>query len=267
MHPSTINGSLRRGTPQVRPRIVVVLLLAIDTSTPTVTAGVVSLLRPHELIGSDGLPTGQPVELLAERSVTDAFAHAEQLMPLVHAALADAGTDLAGLDAVVVGLGPGPFTGLRVGIATAQALGDALDLPVHGVGSHDAAARARMQRPEPPDGPFLMVTDARRREVYLSGYAADGRRLLGPLPLAPAAVPALLAEQALVPTALIGAGAALLAAVLAVPVAPVVGLSAGLVLAAARPLLTAAVPGPLTPLYLRRPDATEPAARKSVLGR
>ncbi len=243
------------------------LLLAIDTSTPTVTAGVVSLLRPHELIDADGRPSRRPVELLAECSVTDAFAHAEQLMPLVHAALGQAGTALAAVEAVVVGLGPGPFTGLRVGIATAQALGDALDLPVHGVGSHDGAARGHLHTSAGPSGPFLVVTDARRREVYLSGYAGDGRRLLGPLPVAPAAVPLLLAEHALAPTALVGAGAALVAAVLDVPVAASTGLCTGLVLAAARPLLTAAVPGPLTPLYLRRPDATEPAARKSVLGR
>ena len=244
------------------------LLLAIDTSTPTVTAGVVSLLRPHELIGADGQPTGRPVELLAECSVTDAFAHAEQLMPLVQAALHQAGSELRALEAVVVGLGPGPFTGLRVGIATAQALGDALDLPVHGVGSHDGAAQAFLHAlPEPPGGPFLVVTDARRREVYLSGYAPGGRRLIGPLPVAPAAVPDLLVEHDVRPTELIGAGASLLTAVLDVPSTAVAGLCTGLVLAAARPLLTAAVPGPLTPLYLRRPDATEPAARKSVLGR
>lgn len=244
------------------------LLLAIDTSTPTVTAGVVSLLRPHELIGADGVPAGDPIRLLAQRTVTDAFAHAEQLMPLVQAALAEAGTGLAALEAVVVGLGPGPFTGLRVGIATAQALGDALDLPVHGVGSHDGTARAHLRvAADPPRGDFLVVTDARRREVYLSGYAEDGRRLLGPLPVSPADVPALLAEHAVVPTALVGAGSSLLAAVLDLPVAPLTGLGAGLALAAVRPLLTSAVPGPLTPLYLRRPDATEPAARKSVLGR
>jgi tRNA threonylcarbamoyl adenosine modification protein YeaZ len=245
-----------------------VLLLAIDTSTPTVTAGVVSLLRPHELIDAGGGPVTNPVNLLAERSVTDAFAHAEQLMPLAHAALQEAGSTLSALDAVVVGLGPGPFTGMRVGIATAQALGDALDLPVHGVGSHEATARAFLHAATaPPGGPFLVVTDARRREVYLSGYAADGRRLLGPLPVAPIAVPALLDQHGVTPTVLVGAGAPLLAAVLDLPTAVPTGLATGLVLAAARALLTAAVPGPLTPLYLRRPDATEPAARKSVLGR
>lgn len=244
------------------------LLLAIDTSTPTVTAGVVSLLRPHELIDAAQTPAAGPVQVLAEHSVTAAFAHAEQLMPMVHAALTEAGSTLHAVEAVVVGLGPGPFTGLRVGIATAQALGDALDLPVHGVGSHDAVARAHLHAAAgSPAGQLLVVTDARRREVYLSGYAADGRRLVGPLPVAPAAVPAMLADQALQPTAMVGAGASLLANVLDLLVVESPGTSLGLVLAAGRALLTAAVPGPLTPLYLRRPDATEPGARKSVFGR
>ncbi len=246
-------------------------LLAIDTSTPTVTAGVVSLLRPHQLIAAPATPAPEPVELRAERTVTDPFAHAEKLMPLINAALASCGLRLPDLDAIVVGLGPGPFTGLRVGIATAQALGDALDVPVHGVGSHDAAARAELaaERGQPPSA-FLVVTDARRREVYLSAYAGDGLRLLGPLPVAPAAVPALLADHHIVPERMIGAGAALLAgqpgleAVVATPGAG--ALSVGLVSAAARALLTGVVPGPLVPLYLRRPDAAEPGARKSVLG-
>ncbi|SDO99482.1 tRNA threonylcarbamoyl adenosine modification protein YeaZ [Nakamurella panacisegetis] len=237
------------------------LLLAIDTSTPTVIAGVVSLLRPHELIGEQ---PPAPVAVAAERTVTGGFAHAEQLMPLVAAALAEAGHTLKDLDAVVVGLGPGPFTGLRVGIATAQALGDALDIPVHGVGSHDALARTYLLD-GPVDGDFLVVTDARRREVYLSAYSAQGARRFGPAPIAPAAAPAALKAAAVAPTAMIGAGTGLL--VDGPPAAPVAGrLSAGLVLAAAVALVTGVVPGPLTPLYLRRPDATEPGVRKSVLG-
>ena len=107
-------------------------------------------------------------------------------MPLAREALDDAGHTLRDLDAVVVGIGPGPFTGLRVGIATAAALGDALDIPVHGVPSHDGLARSL--RPLPGD--LLVVTDARRREVYLSAYRGDGHRAVGPLVLAPAAVPA-----------------------------------------------------------------------------
>ena len=171
------------------------LVLALDTSTPTVTAGVVELRRPHELIagptatgGATGGAAIEPVRSLAEHTVTDAFAHAERLVPLARAALAEAGRTFADLDAVVVGLGPGPFTGLRVGIATAAALGDGLGIPVHGVPSHDAMARATGATA--PD--LLVVTDARRREVYLSAYDGRGRRLLGPLVAAPA-LPALLA--------------------------------------------------------------------------
>ncbi|MBM9467577.1 tRNA (adenosine(37)-N6)-threonylcarbamoyltransferase complex dimerization subunit type 1 TsaB [Nakamurella leprariae] len=253
------------------------LVLAIDTSTPVVTAGVARVLRAHELIalaGGGGLtgPSSMPTTVLAERSVTDAFAHAERLMPLATEALAETGHRVADLEAVVVGLGPGPFTGLRVGIATAAALGDALDVPVHGVPSHDGVAgsvvRAVAGAVGSTDGPLLVATDARRREVYVSAYAADGRRLAGPAVLAPAAVPAWLDEHDVRPAALAGAGADLVAGVLPLPVtAPTRPLTAGLVTRAERALVTDAVPGPLTPLYLRRPDATEPSATKSVLGR
>ena len=162
------------------------------------------LLRPHEFIeavhrdASAGIP--KPSQVLAEESVTDPFAHAERLMPLAQAALAAAGNTVRDLEAVVVGLGPGPFTGLRVGIATAAALGDGLDIPVHGVPSHDGTARAlAAELASKPPGDLLVVTDARRREVYLSAYRSDGRRELGPLVLAPAAVPELLAANGLTP--------------------------------------------------------------------
>jgi len=263
-----------------------VLVLALDTSTPTVTAGVVSLRQPHELVspdpdpdltagpnGSLGLaaadsPSPRPIVVLAEHTVTDPYAHAERLMPLARAALAESQHLLPDLDAIVVGLGPGPFTGLRVGIATAAALGDALDIPVHGVPSHDALARCV----GPLADVLLVVTDARRREVYLSAYGRDGRRLFGPLVARPAAVPELLAGHGVARAQLAGPGAPLLDGIIdpaiTRPVA-VAGdpLSGGLVERAAVALLTGAVPGPLTPLYLRRPDATEPGARRSVLGR
>jgi tRNA threonylcarbamoyl adenosine modification protein YeaZ len=267
------DSSSKRGVGAARPKIPGVLLLAIDTSTPTVTAGVVSLLRPHELTA--GAVAGgpelrhDPVQLQSEHSVTDPFAHAEKLMPLVNAALSDAGHTLRDLDAVVVGLGPGPFTGLRVGIATAQALGDALDIPVHGIGSHDAAARAHLANTgDQRLDDFLVVTDARRREVYLSAYSGRGAKLFGPAPVAPSAVALRLAEHAVRPRLMIGAGVALLAGKLDDVVAgsEIRSLSVGLVLAAARALVTDVVPGPLVPLYLRRPDSAEPGARKSVLG-
>ncbi|MGH4001832.1 MAG: tRNA (adenosine(37)-N6)-threonylcarbamoyltransferase complex dimerization subunit type 1 TsaB, partial [Pseudonocardiaceae bacterium] len=139
------------------------LVLALDTATPAVTAG---LLR---------LPAASPPEVLAERVTVDARAHGELLMPSVCAVLTAAGVRMGGLDAVVCGAGPGPFTGLRVGMVTAAALGDALGIPVYPVCSLDAIAyRAGTGTP------LLVVTDARRREVYWSRYDETGARVDGP---------------------------------------------------------------------------------------
>ncbi len=218
------------------------LVLAVDSSTPVLTAGVARV--------TDGTVT-----VLAERTLTDAFAHAEQLMPLVRGALADAGHRLPDVTAVVTGLGPGPFTGLRVGIATAAALADGLGVPAHGVGSHAGLAAGL-------PGTVLVVTDARRREVYVSVHR-DGTETVGPAPVAPAAVPEWLATHDARPDVMTGPGVPLLDGFL--PVADPAGpLTAGLVGAAD----LQATPVPLVPLYLRRPDAAEPSAvRKSVLGR
>jgi tRNA threonylcarbamoyl adenosine modification protein YeaZ len=147
-----------------------VLVLAVDTATPAVTAGVVEL-------------TADAVLMRAARVEHDARKHAELLMPAVQAVCADAGTTLRGIDAVVVGVGPGPFTGLRVGMVTAAALGDALGVPVHGVCSLDAIAVDAAG-----EGPLLVVTDARRREVYWAAYDAAGTRVDGPHVQGPAAL-------------------------------------------------------------------------------
>ena len=93
-------------------------------------------------------------------------------MPGVLAAAADAGVALRELDAVVVGPGPGPFTGLRVGMATAAALGDALGIPVYGVARWTPSPRTRSATDRA--GGRCVVTDARRREVYWAAY--DGAR-------------------------------------------------------------------------------------------
>src|SRR5690606_20716555 len=124
------------------------LILTIDTATPAVSAGVVRRT-----------PAGE--ELLAEKVTVDARAHAERLTPNVVAALAEAGLAFDDLDAVVVGCGPGPFTGLRVGMASAAAYGHALGLPVHGVCSLAAIGvdTADTAAPAP------VVTEARRRAV------------------------------------------------------------------------------------------------------
>jgi tRNA threonylcarbamoyl adenosine modification protein YeaZ len=200
------------------------VILAIDTATPAVTAGIVKL---------DG------VEVLAERVTVDARAHAERLTPNVLAALADAGLNVNDLGAVVVGCGPGPFTGLRVGMATAAAYGHALGIPVHGVCSLDAIGIETAAA----SGDVLVVTDARRREVYWARYR-DGLRIEGPAVDAPADVPA---------DADAVAGSPEHAALFDLPrLSPVYPTAAGLVRAVTDWTAEAA---PLVPLYLRRPDA------------
>lgn len=202
-------------------------ILTIDTATPAVSAGVV---RRAE----DGT-----VDTLAERVTVDARAHAEQLTPNVLGAVSDAGITVADLDAVVVGCGPGPFTGLRVGMASAAAFGHALGVPVHGVCSLDAIGIHT-------DGDVLVVTDARRREVYWAHYR-DGVRVDGPSVNAPADVAAVLTSSVAAV-----AGSPDHAALFTLPRLDVVyPTPAGLV----RAVADWDDPQPLVPLYLRRPDA------------
>jgi len=208
------------------------LVLALDTTTD-VTVGVA---RGHEVLVSD--------------RVTDRMAHVEQLVPLVHRCLAAAGASLADVGHVVVGLGPGPFTGLRVGIVTAQVLAHVQHAVLHGVCSLDVVALAHLHT-SPPEGEFVVATDARRREVYWARYAADGRRLEGPDVSSPDTVPRL-------PT--VGPAADLYVDRLDVVPGPRT-LDAGLLAAHGLDLPSAGT----EPLYLRRPDAAEPARRKSVL--
>lgn len=195
------------------------LILAIDTATPAVTAGVVRR-------------DGDTIDVLAERVTLDARAHAEQLTPNAVGALADAEAGVEDLEAIVVGCGPGPFTGLRVGMATAAAFGHALGRPVYGVCSLDAIGIVAGGRRQ---STVLVVTDARRREVYWARYR-DGVRVEGPAVAAPADVPGadeVLTRPPLYPTA------------------------EGLV----RAVADWTAPAPLVPLYLRRPDAKTLAER------
>ncbi|MGA9871009.1 MAG: tRNA (adenosine(37)-N6)-threonylcarbamoyltransferase complex dimerization subunit type 1 TsaB [Rhodococcus sp. (in: high G+C Gram-positive bacteria)] len=208
------------------------LVLAVDTSTPAVIAGVISLT------GDDR--TG--MRTLARRVVVDARLHAEILTPNIVECLAEARLSPADLDAVVVGVGPGPFTGLRVGMATAAAFGDALGLPVHGVCSLDAIAAQVIDEVD-----LLVVTDARRREVYWAEYC-DGVRVAGPDVSAPDLVDRGNAAAA--------AGSPAHAALFDLPVRDIESPSPeGLVSVAYEVLIAGGVPDPLVPLYLRRPDA------------
>src|SRR5690606_10258615 len=113
----------------------IMLVLAVDTATPAVTAGLVELEQ-----SAAGAQAPADVRTIAVRVRVDARAHAEVLTPQILECLSEAGRSRTDIAAVVVGVGPGPFTGLRVGMATAAAFGDALGIPVYGVCSLDAIA-------------------------------------------------------------------------------------------------------------------------------
>ncbi|TQM28677.1 tRNA (adenosine(37)-N6)-threonylcarbamoyltransferase complex dimerization subunit type 1 TsaB [Nocardia bhagyanarayanae] len=225
------------------------LVLAVDTATPAVTAGLVEL----EQAAPDAV-TAAELRTVSSRVRVDARAHAEVLTPQILECLSEAGRSRTDIAAVVAGVGPGPFTGLRVGMATAAAFGDALGIPVYGVCSLDAIASDVFAQGEfAADGELLVVTDARRREVYWARYRA-GIRVAGPDVIKPAALDHGSA------TAI--AGSASHVDLFDLPVLPAETPSpAGLVRVAAAEVLARAVPEPLVPLYLRRPDAVENAYR------
>ncbi|WP_210507365.1 tRNA (adenosine(37)-N6)-threonylcarbamoyltransferase complex dimerization subunit type 1 TsaB [Naasia sp. SYSU D00057] len=198
------------------------MLLAIDSSAGT-GAAVVDAARG----------------VLAERSVADPLRHAEVVGELIAGVLADAGVTAADLEAVAIGVGPGPFTGLRVGMAAGRTFALAAGLPALGVVSHDAIAAAAGL-----DGDVVVTTDARRRELYWSRYAGldgDGLpvRVDGPALAKPDAVP--VAESRIDATSL-SAGW--------------LGLVAARALRADRPVV------PIEPLYLRSPDVTLSVPKK-----
>ena len=214
------------------------LVLAIDTSSAAVTAAVVEV--------------GDAVRSLAQRVTVDARAHGERLAPSIAECLAEAGAKPADLGAIVAGLGPGPFTGLRVGLVTAAAMSDALGIPTYGVCSLDGIAGAV------DETELLVAGDARRREVFWARYV-DGARVDGPHVDRPTEV------STVDSVAMSGAGARLYAGVLGLPLCDVdYPDPAALVRLVADRIRNAAEPEPLTPLYLRRPDATEPHTPKAV---
>ena len=229
------------------------LVVGFDTATPAVSVA---------------LHDGERV-VISEAFAADARRHGELLAPMIAKVMADAGASRADLTAVAVGVGPGPYTGLRVGVVTARVLGAVLGIPVHGVCSLDVIAAATSPA-RAPGREFLVATDARRKEVYWARYDAVGRRLEGPSVGSAASIPG--ATQ--LPVA--GRGGQLYpeafgeligpaypdARTLCVIVAGQLGQQAGPPSPAgplpAGPLLAA------EPLYLRRPDAREPGPPKRV---
>ena len=141
------------------------ILLALDSATPSSVAGVL-------------LPDGRVVEARDDPPPGSRGDHAARLLPLAAQALAEAGVAWEDLDRLAVGVGPGGFTGLRIGIATARALAQARELPLVPVGSLEALAAGA----DDPPGVIAAVLDARRGEVYAAAW--EGARLV----LAPAAL-------------------------------------------------------------------------------
>ncbi|MGW2043860.1 tRNA (adenosine(37)-N6)-threonylcarbamoyltransferase complex dimerization subunit type 1 TsaB [Streptomyces sp. NPDC001858] len=213
------------------------LLLALDTATPAITVAL------HD---GDGV--------IASSSQVDARRHGELLLPAVDRLLAGAGLRLDAVTGIVVGVGPGPYTGLRVGLMTADTFGLALGVPVHGLCTLDGLAYA-----SDLEGPFVVATDARRKEVYWARYADSRTRLTGPAVDRPADIAD---EVAGLPA--VGAGALLYPDTFPNAHEPEHVSAAALASLAAEKLAAGEeLPAP-RPLYLRRPDAQVPKNYKVV---
>ena len=211
--------------------------LAFDTATPAVTAALHDGERALAEAGPAGAPGG-----------------GELLAAFIGKVLAEAGAVPGDLTAIVVGAGPGPYTGLRVGLVTAQVLGSALGIEVHGVCTLDVIARDAVTAARGRQ--FLVATDARRREVYWARYSAAGARLSGPGVAAPASLPADL------PVA--GEGAVAYPSLPGEPIEPRYPSAATLATLAAQRLAAGERLLAPEPLYLRRPDARVPGPPKRV---
>ncbi|WP_405880286.1 tRNA (adenosine(37)-N6)-threonylcarbamoyltransferase complex dimerization subunit type 1 TsaB [Streptomyces sp. NBC_01136] len=219
------------------------LLLALDTATPAVTVAL-----------HDG------TSVIASSSQVDARRHGELLLPAVDRVLAEAGLKLDAVTGIVVGVGPGPYTGLRVGLMTADTFGLALGVPVYGLCTLDGLAYATdVTDGTGIEGPFVVATDARRKEVYWARYADPRTRLSEPAVDRPAEIADTVAGLPAV-----GAGALLYPDTFPDARAPEHVSAAALASLAAEKLAAGEELAAPRPLYLRRPDAQVPKNYKVV---
>ena len=163
------------------------MILGLDTATPATAVAVLP----------DG---GEPVELRHEPAPGERPGHAVQLLPLARRALDALGAGFGDVRRIGVGVGPGTFTGLRIGVATARALAQATGAEVAAVSTLEALAAAA-----DGDRAVLAVLDARRGEAYAAAFR-DGERLLSPVAVAPEALAAL-ADPRHAPWLAVGDGA------------------------------------------------------------
>ena len=223
------------------------LLLALDTATPAMTVAL-----------HDG------VRVLAGQTTVSSRGHGELLAAMIGRVLEAGGAKRTDLEAIAVGTGPGPYTGLRAGLVTARVLASALDVPAVGVCTLDVIARAAV--PAAAGREFIVATDARRKELYWARYAPAGQRIGQPA-VGPAAEVALAAAPSAASTApwpVAGEGPALYPGLGACAIPPRYPDAVQLAEIAAERLADGSPPESPEPLYLRRPDARIPGKPKRV---
>lgn len=203
-------------------------VLAIDTS---VGVSVAILRSSGELTQSQAVDHGMQGELTAE---------------LISQVVADSGLEISEITEVVVGVGPGPFTGLRVGLVTAAVFAHARNIPIHGICSLDAIAFDYTK-------PCVVVTDARRKELYWARY--EDKRIGEPQVSKPEDLLAQFPDSEFV-----GPGAQLYPDFISGKVSELKAGSLARLFASGTAQLV-----DVSPMYLRKPDAVEPTTRKSVL--
>lgn len=203
-------------------------VLAIDTS---VGVSVAILRSSGELAQSQAVDHGMQGELTAE---------------LISQVVAESGLQISEITDVVVGVGPGPFTGLRVGLVTAAVFAHARNIPIHGICSLDAIAFDYAK-------PCVVVTDARRKELYWARY--ESKRIGEPQVSKPEDLLAQFPN-----TEFVGPGAQIYPDSISGSVLELkAGSLAKLFVSGNAQLVD------VSPMYLRKPDAVEPTTRKSVL--
>jgi tRNA threonylcarbamoyl adenosine modification protein YeaZ len=229
-----------------------VLLLALDTATPAMTVAL-----------HDG------TRVLAGQTTVSSRRHGELLAAMIERVLAAGGAQRTDLQAIAVGTGPGPYTGLRAGLVTARVLASALDVPAVGVCTLDVIARAAAGAAAGRE--FIVAADARRKELYWARYTPAGRRIGEPAVSSPAEVALAAAAPGAAPAVagpdpwpVAGEGPALYPELGACVIPPRYPDAAQLAQIAAERLADGGQLDPPEPLYLRRPDARVPGKPKRV---